>query len=156
MLFCIYILFYFQGNFWLVDYGYLDGEAIDWSKYSIEGIIDVLIWIGILIIGILLIHKLNWQKCEKIISYVCVCIILIQCVTIISLFVGEGGFSKEPKYLSTNEYEFDYSQEENLIVIMLDSFDASVMAELLEGEDREKYSDILADFTFYPDTTGMY
>lgn len=156
ILFCFYILLYFQGNFWLVNYGSLDGEAIDWSKYSTEGIVDVLIWIGVLILGILLIHKLNWQKCEKIISYVCVCIILIQCVTIISLFVGEGGFSKEPKYLSTNEYEFDYSQEENLIVIMLDSFDASVMTELLEGEDSEKYSDILADFTFYPDTTGMY
>ena len=82
--------------------------------------------------------------------------ILIQSITLMSLCINKGGINKTPEYLSTNEHEFEYSRDDNLIVIMLDSFDATVLSEIINGEDGEIYRDILTDFTFYPDTTGMY
>lgn len=151
-----FLLFYFQGNFWLVNYGALDGEKVDWSKYYIEGVIDSLLWISVWIMAIVATHKTAWKKIENLYKYVCICLLLIQSVTLITLFVNNDGINKTPEYLSTNEYEFEYSRDNNLIVIMLDSFDASVLSEIVNGEDGEIYRDILKDFTFYPDTTGMY
>lgn len=152
----VFGLFYFQGNFWLVDYGILNGEAIDWSNYYVEGVINTALWIIGLTLGGVVTVKISWHKLEKSYKYVCVCILLIQCVSLITLSLSQGGINKTPEYLSTNEYEFEYSKENNLIVIMLDSFDATVMSEIVNGEDGELYRDILRDFTFYPDTTGMY
>lgn len=152
----VFGLFYFQGNFWLVDYGILNGEAIDWSNYYVEGIINTALWIIGLTIGGLVTVKISWHKLENFYKYLCVCILLIQCVSLITLGLSQGGINKTPEYLSTNEYEFEYSKENNLIVLMLDSFDATVMSEIVNGEDGELYRDILKDFTFYPDTTGMY
>lgn len=151
-----FLLFYFQGNFWLVNYGALDGEKVDWSKYYIEGVIDSLLWISVWIMAIVITHKIAWKKIENLYKNVCICVLLIQSVTLITLFVNNDGINKTPEYLSTNEYEFEYSRDNNLIVIMLDSFDATVLSEIINGEDGEIYRDILTDFTFYPDTTGMY
>lgn len=151
-----FVLLYFQGNFWLVDYGALDGEVVDWSNYLVEGIINTALWVVAWIIGLWITYRFNWQKLEKFYKYLCVCILLIQCVTLVTLGVSQGGLSKTPEYLSTDEYEFEYSKDNNLIVIMLDSFDATVLSEIISGEDGDTYCDILRDFTFYPDTTGMY
>ncbi len=151
-----FLLFYFQGNFWLVNYGALDGEKVDWSKYYIEGVIDSLLWISVWIMAIVATHKIAWKKIENLYKYVCICVLLIQSVTLITLFVNNDGINKTPEYLSTNEYEFEYSRDNNLIVIMLDSFDATVLSEIVNGEDGDTYRDILKNFTFYPDTIGMY
>lgn len=151
-----FLLFYFQGNFWLVNYGALDGEKVDWSKYYIEGVIDSLLWISVWIMAIVATHKIAWKKIENLYKYVCICVLLIQSVTLITLFVNNDGINKTPEYLSTNEHEFEYSRDDNLIVIMLDSFDATVLSEIVNGEDGDTYRDILKNFTFYPDTIGMY
>lgn len=156
VVFSTIILFYFQGNFWLVNYGALDGEKVDWSKYYIEGVIDSLLWISVWIMAIVATHKIAWKKIENLYKYVCICVLLIQSVTLITLFVNNDGINKTPEYLSTNEHEFEYSRDNNLIVIMLDSFDATVLSEIVNGEDGDTYRDILKNFTYYPDTIGMY
>ena len=156
VVFSTIILFYFQGNYWLVNYGALDGEKVDWNKFFVEGIVDSLLWLSVWTIGIVATYKIDWRKLEKIYKYVCICMILIQSITLMSLCINKGGINKTPEYLSTNEHEFEYSRDDNLIVIMLDSFDATVLSEIVNGEDGEIYRDILSDFTFYPDTTGMY
>ena len=156
VVFSTIILFYFQGNYWLVNYGALDGEKVDWNKFFVEGIVDSLLWLSVWTIGIVATYKIDWRKLEKIYKYICICMILIQSITLISLCINKGGINKTPEYLSTNEYEFEYSRDNNLIVIMLDSFDATVLSEIVNGEDGDTYRDILKNFTYYPDTIGMY
>ena len=156
VVFSTIILFYFQGNYWLVNYGALDGEKVDWNNFFVEGVVDSLLWISVWTIGIVATYKIDWRKLEKIYKYICICMILIQSITLISLCINKGGINKTPEYLSTNEYEFEYSRDNNLIVIMLDSFDATVLSEIVNGEDGDTYRDILKNFTFYPDTIGMY
>ena len=156
VVFSTIILFYFQGNYWLVNYGALDGEKVDWNKFFVEGIVDSLLWLSVWTIGIVATYKIDWRKLEKIYKYVCICMILIQSITLMSLCINKGGINKTPEYLSTNEHEFEYSRDNNLIVIMLDSFDATVLSEIVNGEDGDTYRDILKNFTYYPDTIGMY
>lgn len=156
VVFSTIILFYFQGNYWLVNYGALDGEKVDWNNFFVEGVVDSLLWISVWTIGIVATYKIAWRKLGKIYKYICICMILIQSITLISLCINKGGINKTPEYLSTNEYEFEYSRDNNLIVIMLDSFDATVLSEIVNGEDGDTYRDILKNFTFYPDTIGMY
>lgn len=150
------VAFYIQGNYIIVDYGVLDGNVINWNDYRVEGIVSHGVFILLLIIGLLLLKKLEIIKYMKLGSGMALCIILVQCVTLLTLLLQVGGLGKEEVYVSTTENEFTYSDQGNMIVLLLDTFDAQVMNELLQSEEAEYCQNILADFTYFPNTTTKY
>ena len=155
-LFSIGLAFYIQGNYIMADYGVLDGNTINWQEYQIEGLISHGLFIGLLILGIVLALKVESLKYMKIGSMISVCIVLVQISTLSVLMLTSGGLGKERVYVSTTEGEFDYSSKENMFVLLLDTFDAQVMNDLLAGEESDKCRNKLADFTYYPDTASSY
>lgn len=64
-IFLIGLALYIQGNFFLVDYGQLDGQPINWSEFRIEGIISVCLFVTIIVVGTLLLKKMEWKRLEK-------------------------------------------------------------------------------------------
>ena len=145
---------YVQGNFILANYGQMDGKAIDWKNFRIEGIISVSVWLGIAIICIGCYLKMK-NKIFSIFSNISLVMTAMQVVTIFVLMVTNNPFVIENVYTATNKNEYVYGEKENFVILLLDRFDSQVLVDILEKPDKE-YDEILEDFTFYPDTLGMF
>lgn len=148
--------FYIQGNYLRTDYGVLNGEQVDWSLYTKDGVVSVLFWIFILGGLIFVLLKYGLYKCEKTIITVSVCVVLVQIVTLTIVGITSDGFKVKREYVTTTEKEFSMSSSKNLVVLILDTFDSRVFNEMVETEKGNYYKDMLEDFTYYRNTTGMY
>lgn len=155
ILFALTLACYIQGNFFLVNYGQLNGETIIWSEYRLEGILSVSLWVLIVVVSVSVAIKVGTDRFLKAASTISICILLVQVVTLVSVAVTKDGFKSEAVYFSTDKEEFEYSQNENLIILLLDTFDSTAFTEVLSTEN-EKYKNILQDFTYYQNTLGAY
>lgn len=155
-IFLIGLALYIQGNFFLVDYGQLDGQPINWSEFRIEGIISVCLFVTIIVVGTLLLKKNGVEKIRKVTKAISVCLILIQVSTLIAVSVLSNGFTKKEEYVVTSKNEWIYSQEGNFNILVLDSFDSRVFDNLLNNECKDEIEALLDDFTYYRNTTAVY
>ena len=143
---------YIQGNFINLDYGVLDGTPIDWSQYKIPGIFNTLFWIFCLLAPPFLVHAWPGQIIESIKS-ISLVIICIQIITIGTLLVTTK-LPENSNISVTEKGMFSLSKDKNLIIFILDSFDASYMNEILN--QRPEYKEYFQDFTYYNNTLGAY
>jgi len=143
LIFLISCMLWLQANMLVWDYGLLDGREIDWSEKIGAGLIDSVLWITAIIIGIV------WA------AHVCriaqkgsVAFILIQLIS--TLFVvtqvpEANRLHKEP--LGKEESFFKFSQEKNVIILVLDSFQGDIFNEIIN--ESPPYRDYFQGFTYY-------
>lgn len=148
--------FYIQGNFLLTNYGQLDGQPIDWSKYRIPGVISVCLWILFLGVCLFAVKKWGIEKFTKAAGTVAVCVILVQTITLVMVAITKNGFSSKEKYVVTDENEFCYSKNQNFTIVLMDAFDSRVFTDLLNSTEGQKYREILKDFTYYQNTMTTF
>ena len=156
LIFALLSAFYLQGNFLRTDYGQLNGEAVDWSHYPLDMLISVILWIGLIIGIVLCIKKIGYKKMDACIKMICICICIIQAITLGTLLLTTGGFEKKEVVAVTDRNEFCLSNQKNLIVLVLDSFDSRALDTILMDEEADEYKNILKDFTFFRNTVGSY
>lgn len=147
------IALYIQGNFILTEYGLLDGSTINWSEYKWEGVISACLFLFSIGASVFLLCK--YKKHFKTVSIISLCITLVQIITLSTLLLTNG-LDKAPVQKATTKNEFSFSSDKNIAVLLFDTFDSQVMEELLKSENSSEYEELLADFTYYPDTLGMY
>lgn len=160
MAFGVGMALYIQGNFVKANYGELNGKAIDWSLYKKEGIVSVSIFVTACIIALLVIIvmliKRKYESIMKCINTISLCMILLFMYTLVTLFISENSYLKKDRYIAISEGRWDYSKDENYIILLLDGFDSRLMDELVCGEHAEETCDTLQDFTYYEDAKGAY
>lgn len=144
---------YIQGNFVITDYGLLDGSEINWSQYKWEGIISNSLFIILIVLSVFFLCR--YKKLLKIISTISICIVLVQIITLGTLILSNG-LGKDSIQKATTKNEFTFSNNKNIVVLLFDTFDSQVMEELLISDKGSEYEALLNDFTYYPDTLGMY
>lgn len=137
-----------QGNGLNADYGALNGQAIAWESYTVYGLINTALWAGILFICLSL---RQWKR------FGALCI-LLPCL----LAAGEGLWiarqaaqapvPQTEAYLS-QEGLYTVGDEQNLLVLVLDSVDADQFAQALE-EDPD-LAQRLEGFTWYRNAMGL-
>ncbi len=154
------VYLYIQGNYVPRNYGVLDGKTVDFGAYKSYGIISIIFIILAVALWIAA-WRLLKDKTFKYGKYICIFIVLIQLITIGTLAIsgtmeksGEEGGQK--KWISTDEGLFEFSEDDNLIVVLCDTFDSSFAKEALSGPNGQEYSRIMDGFTYYPDTVGLY
>ena len=143
-----------------LDYGTFDGHEIEWRKYTTAGIINALVWISCLA-GVFIISKFSKFK-KHIAIYIKLgtfTVILVQSLVLL-FFLYKNPIQKDIKYedgkagVLTTKNLYTVSMKNNIIVFLLDAFDASLFEEvLLNNPDIKK---ALKGFTYYPDTTSSY
>ena len=146
-------LAYLQGNLLILNYGELDGRAVNWTAYTLPYVLDALLWIAVIAAFIILMFRFR-KKFRRILE-IAACILLItQAVSVSFLLIRQAGKQEHTPdaYLSTAG-EFVYSPERNVSVLVLDSFDSHLFEEL-RRKDPDFISQSLEDFTFYYDTVG--
>lgn len=148
LVFTIGAALYIQGNFANMNYGILNGEAVDWGAYPVYAVLDTIGWVWMIATGVFLCIR-KQAFFHKIQKYGSLFIIAIQAVTLAVLFftVGKEGFEKSGYYL-TNEGLYEVSSKENILIFVLDAFDDDYFQELLE-EEPEKYKEVFSGFTHF-------
>jgi hypothetical protein len=121
-----------------------------WDRYLVTGIAELVLWTGVL--------SLSFIKSEKLIKYITIASIFL-------LVVQTGGFISllysspaEPEWKSysfdAEENIFDFSKSENIIVIILDTFQSDIFQEIIDENGR--YQEIFEGFTYYRNAAGGY
>ncbi len=155
----VYLFFYIQGNYIPRDYGVLNGTEIDWSSYGAYGIMSVVLAVVCVLLCVFSLSKLK-DRIYGLGKYLCTFIILIQVITIGVVWIRDAVSGEEPMQetrVVTNKDLLNLSEDNNFIILLLDTFDSQDMLNLLQGDDAEEYRELFSGgFTFYPDTLGAY
>lgn len=149
---------YLQGNYLNVSYGLLNGQKIIWENYAKYGTINTFIWVIIIVVPFLMVKLVGSKKVFKAMKVVSLFILAIQLVTMTTLFLTTNGsaYKNGTAYIGTTSKDlFTFSEDQNVLIYILDTFDAKYM-DLLLQEDPDFVNEVLSDFTYYPDTLGAF
>ena len=150
------VALYIQGNFMKTNFGTLDGEAIEWAKYRMDGFLSVLVWIILIAVFLLWAVKKGHDSFAKGSRVLMVCVLLTQLATLIVLAItGDMVKIKNGMEYST-ENEFIYSQKDNMIILVLDAYDSQMFYYILNNPEGVDYEQQFENFTYYPNTVGAY
>ena len=157
ILFSAFFGLYIQGNFLNFGYSPIDGMSPNWDSMVLKGIINTIIWIVIFVTPF--IFKI--LKKEKLFNLISSCIALLvigmQISTIGVLVIANSGKKeKEMRYGLNNSNIFNLSKEENIVVMMADTFEGTYMNQILEK--NPEYKEKLKDFIYFDNcsTTCFY
>ncbi len=146
-------LLYLQGNLLVINYGTLNGEAVDWSAHTLQYVLDALFWIIVVVLFVFLMFRFR-KKFRRILE-IAACVLLVTQVASLSVFLvryWSQPADDKTRFLSS-EGEFTVSPDDNTVVFVLDTFDSHLF-ENLRQQDPGKISRDFADFTWYRDTVG--
>ncbi len=142
------LLSWIEGYVLYPDYGPLDGRIIDWDKWLTWGYIDILIWIiALSVSGYLYVYILKYLNRAS---------LIIISIILVSISFNYIKYHSE----NTSEYSFDYnsipnfSEKQNIIVILLDEVQSDIFYELLH--EHKIINKVFSGFTYYPDTVAGY
>jgi hypothetical protein len=144
------LLLYVQGNLLVWDYGVFDGGDVQWAHHQSKGWLELALWTGALAWalirpGILFKHA----------RFICLLLIGLQCgyLLIISFGSEEGFWHREGSFADMPAAEiYQYSQNRNVVHLVLDAFQTDVFEELV---DEENLRDKLDGFILYRDNLGV-
>lgn len=143
------LILWFQGNILVWRYGPLSGHEINWGGKIIYGLIDTPIWIVFLLMaGWRPAFLYRWAKTFA---------LLILSIQLLSTSVTAFLQPELPSFkkFRIDHYEdFDFSSRENIIILVLDSFQADVFQEIIDLDPF--YKVFFKDFTFFRNTTGGF
>ena len=144
---------YLQGNWLPYDYGILDGHEPEWSLLTMRAILNSIIWIVCILFPVFFV-KIQFAASQKLITYVSAFIIIVQTVTVTILLITNQNSFDETIFTTTTKDRFVLSPERNVVVFIVDNFDAQIMNDILE--QHPQYHDYFADFTYYSNTLAMF
>jgi len=116
---------YLQAMFFNGDFGALTGDAVDWLQHRSAMLINLAVWAGMLVLWffILYMRRSLWRGLSTVVA---VLIVLSQAVPLVGIVTGSFGpktsFTEHEYYLS-REGMFEYSDEHNVLVFILDRLD---------------------------------
>ena len=156
IIFILMLGLYIQGNYLNIGYDVLDGSEIDWNSMIKKGVINTLIWvIIILIFSIVLIKEDRFKKVSNLGSLF---VFGIQILTLVIIVCNSYAYSADTNlsfdksfYLDSKDI-FEVSEEENIIVFVSDTFEATYMNMVLNK--YPEYKEKLKDFIYFDNATA--
>ena len=152
----LFLCCYVQGEFLIRDLPTLTGSDIDWNSYPGLRMGSILLWVITVTVVILLLALLRkkQQMFENVLMFVCGVMTLMLLVTAVSVVVSTDTTKKESQLYVTEKDEFSMSQDENFVILVLDTLDSREFSQLLSEDSG--YQETFKDFTYFENTTGTY
>ena len=150
----LFICTYVQGNFMIDRLPTLDGTSIWWGKYDILRKDTLILWAVVSTVVLVAMIVLKRQKFINAVMFVSGCMTLMLLVTACSTVLTSGALQPKLHLHVSVEEEFELSQNENFVILVLDTADSREFSALLE--EHPEYRDVFADFTYFENTTGTY
>ena len=154
LLYVFFITSYIQGTFLPQNLPPMDGTPVSWKEFDFQRKYSFL---SIIVISILAFLVCRFVSFEKVISMIKLTSIALTALLLISsfllVFTGEM-MQDKPKLYAAEEGLLDMSDEDNLIVFLVDAVDADAFRQVYEC--HPEYDDLFQDFTFFPNTMAGY
>lgn len=152
--FCALLSFYIQGAFLSQNLPALDGRAVHWSEYDYQRIYSVVELILVIGLTVFLFSKIQSEKIETIIASVGSVMLAFLVLSSALSCLTDGAIRRKTSQSATNGHLMDYSEEENVVFLLLDAVDATAFQTVMEK--HPEYIETLSDFTFFPDALAGY
>lgn len=152
--FILLICTYIQGNFLIKNLPPLDGSSINWNDYLFLKRDSILLWIIVTAVVVILFVFLKKRLFENTIMFVSGCLTLMLLVTGIGIVVSNPPQKESTQLYVTTKDEFTMSQNENFVILVLDSLDSREFSALLE--EYPEYKETFSDFTYFENMTAAY
>ncbi len=156
LLAAISLLLWVQGNMLVWEYGLMNGRGIDWAQDAWRGWIDLGIWFGVILIGIVF-HR----RIERPIVYLAVATFSLQLI-----FALVVGIQNRPVLAEKADNKFSadalmqiqrFSSRKNVLHIVLDGFQSDVFEEIVsDREDGARFRSALKGFVFFRENMGVF
>lgn len=145
--------FFLQSHLFNPNYKIVDLVQTNWEDYATENLINFIIWAYFAFVLIYFVRK---HSAEKILDAgKTLCLILVAVQTFSLCYVGANNTPNKRDYnVLTTANLLDVSSKENIIVLVLDAFDARTFEEINQNEP-ELISQ-LEGFTFYSDAVSIF
>ena len=147
VVFALGLLGWIQSSFLHGDYGQFTGDTIDWSRYTVRGWLDLLLWLAV-IAGALKYHQTLRPKIRFIAPMLAVLIL-----------AGLGGRALlDPVEAPPAVQDVDakalsrFSRRQNVLHVLMDAFQTAVFLELVEDEELQ---DDLDGFTVFQENIAV-
>jgi hypothetical protein len=123
------VLAWLQGNILVWDYGVLNGREIDWGALARNGIIDVLVWVGVLsfaVAGSRLVYRAS--------RWVCLVLVVVQLVSVGQLWTTMPKDQAFKQQESATDTLFRFSDHLNVVVMVLDTFQSDLFQDIVRED----------------------
>ena len=153
---CLVVLIcsWVQGSFLVWDLPAMDGKSVDWGSYPVDRICSIALWVIVIAAALLLAKKLGGSRLVKYGTYAALAVALILAITLGTVFLTTELSDKSRSLIATDEDMFAYSEDENLLIVVLDAVDSTAFEQSMARD--EHYSEIFSDFTYFRNTVGGY
>ena len=152
--FIVLISTYIRGNFLVKNLPPLDGTTINWNNYTVIRTEDLILWGIVAVIAILMCVFLKKDLFSKTVMYVSGALTLMLLITALSETFTSGALNERAHYQIGGDKQFVMSEDQNFVILLLDSVDARTFTELLA--DHPEYNEGFRDFTYFENTVGAY
>lgn len=152
--FTVLICSYIQGTFLINHLPPMDGTDIDWTKYNTENIVTIVLWIAVLAGCLVLIKFAKKEFFIKIAGGGSLFLFMILLVSIVFSGFITSGYKSKDLLVATNKDEFEFSEDTNFIIFVLDAVDAGTVSQILEEDEESKA--VFEDFTYYKNVVCAY
>ncbi len=139
-----------QSQLFLWKFGVFDGRDIDWNKWRFIGWIEIVVWLLVVTLMVVLYYK-GKEKSKKLIVQV---LFLLGVISVTSSFLTRPTKIQRLKTLNKYEDFFSFHKTNNILIILLDTFQSDYFD--LIREEYPKEINFLDGFTFYRNTMSHY
>ncbi len=136
------VMVWLQGQVLVWEYGVLTGVSIDWWADWHRGLVDSLVWLLVIAVAIVARKAIAGRA-----GTIAVVLLLMHGVPALKSSLDQPKVPDFHRYSLDESTKFSYSPEQNVIVIILDAFQADIFLKLLD-EDPVLEKDF-AGFTFF-------
>ncbi len=144
---CVYV----QGTYLCMASEALTSGDPVWREMRGEMFVNAAIWAAVLL-GSTALSLAKPKLFLKVVPAVSALILVMEGTALVSLLLG-GGYNSDINYVyCSDEEELTFSDNGDVIMIMLDTFDARLMDRALE--ENPDYADVFEDFTYYRNTSS--
>lgn len=152
--FIVLISTYIRGNFLVKNLPPLDGTTINWDNYTVIRTEDLILWGIVTVIAILMCVFLKKDLFSKTVMYLSGALTLMLLITALSETLTSGALNERAHYQIGGDKQFVMSENQNFVILLLDSVDARTFTELLS--EHPEYKEGFRDFTYFENTVGAY
>ncbi|HHS8255165.1 TPA: sulfatase-like hydrolase/transferase, partial [Legionella anisa] len=138
-----------QSQLFAWDFGPLDGNGINWSKWSTQAHVELLVWFFLISAVI----TLSFRSKNKL-FILAQGSLLLGALSLVTAWMSSDYHPKKNNDQAAAKSLFSFHKKNNKLLIILDTFQSDIFNEIAQTWPEEVA--FLRGFTFYPNTVGGY